>query len=111
MTTNAQTSILNTQHNHDDYGEFKYISSYHERVMMTNAWQAITQTETWDFVKQDIDSFMFSLDPQISIISNKMEELGYKAHSGTSFGWVMRNMQYIAKHGETKFHESYLYFF
>ena len=107
MTTNAQNPCVNPLHN-DDAGEFKYISSYNDRVMMTNAWQAITLTETWDFVKQDIDSFMFSLEPQISIISKKMEELGYNGHSGSSFGWVMRNMQYIAKHGETKFHEEYL---
>ena len=107
MTTNAQPSVANPLHN-DDAGEFKYISSYNDRVMMTNAWQAITLTETWDFVKQDIDSFMFSLEPQISIISKKMEELGYNGHSGSSFGWVMRNMQYIAQHGEAKFHEEYL---
>ena len=107
MTTNAQPSVANPLHN-DDVGEFKYISSYNDRVMMTNAWQAITLTETWDFVKQDIDSFMFSSEPHISIISKKMEELGYNGHSGSSFGWVMRNMQYIAKHGETKFHEEYL---
>lgn len=107
MTTNAQPSVANPLHN-DESGEFKYISNYHDRVMMTNAWQAITLTETWDFVKQDIDSFMFSWEPQISIISKKMEELGYNGHSGSSFGWVMRNMQYIAKHGETKFHEEYL---
>ena len=108
MTTNAQNSCVNPLHNYDDSGEFKYISNYHERVMLTNAWQAITLTETWDFVKQDIDSFMFSSEPHISIISKKMEELGYNGHSGSSFGWVMRNMQYIAKHGETKFHEEYL---
>ena len=107
MTTNAQPSVANPLHN-DDSGEFKYISSYNDRVMMTNAWQAITLTETWDFVKQDIDSFMFSLEPQISIISKKMEELGYNGHSGSSFGWVMRNMQYIAQHGEAKFREEYL---
>ena len=107
MTTNAQNTVENSLRN-DDAGEFKYISSYNDRVMMTNAWQAITLTETWDFVKQDIDSFMFCLEPQISIISKKMEELGYNGHSGSSFGWVMRNMQYIAKHSEAKFREEYL---
>ena len=77
-------------------GKFDYIKS------------SITQTETWDFVKQDCESFMFSQDPKISIISEKMIELGYDGHSGCSFGCIMRDMQYIAKHGEKKFMETYL---
>jgi hypothetical protein len=32
-----------------------------------------------------------------------MEELGYGGHSGASFGCTMRNMQYLAEHGEEKF--------
>jgi hypothetical protein len=70
--------------------------------MMTNAWQAITQTNNWDFVAEDIDSFMFSEDPRITQISIKMKELGY-GHSGCSFGCTMRNMQYLAQKGEDKF--------
>ena len=42
-------------------GEFKYIKSSHSRDMLQNAYKAITQTETWDFVKKDIDSFMHDL--------------------------------------------------
>jgi hypothetical protein len=34
-----------------------------------------------------------------------MEELGYDGHSGASFGWTMRTMQYIANHGEKKYKE------
>ena len=91
-------------------GKFEYIkpSSAHYKTMLVNAFQAITQTETWDFVKQDCESFMFSQDPKISIISEKMIELGYDGHSGCSFGCIMRDMQYIAKHGEKKFMELYL---
>ena len=77
-------------------GEFKYIKSSHSRDMLQNAYKAITQTETWDFVKKDIDSFMCSTNPE-------MGELGYDAHSGFSFGWTMRQMQFIAKNGEKEF--------
>jgi hypothetical protein len=84
-------------------GQFEYINDVHSREMLVNAWQAINLTELWDFVKQDIDSFMFSHDPRVTIISNKMTELGYSGHSGASFGFTMRNMQYLAEHGEEKF--------
>ena len=58
-------------------GQFNYVQDVHSREMLVNAWKAITNTELWDFVRQDIDSFMFSSDPRIDIIGNKMIELGY----------------------------------
>lgn len=84
-------------------GQFEYVEDLWTREMLINAWQAINQTELWDFVKEDIDSFMFSHDPRVTRIYNKMEELGYRGHSGASFGCTMRNMQYLAEHGEEKF--------
>ena len=71
--------------------------------MLTNAWQAITQTNSWIFMAEEIESFMFSNHPKIYEISRKMEELGYSGHSGCSFGCTMRNMQYLAQKGEEQF--------
>lgn len=88
-------------------GKFEYTND-RDRAMFANAWQAITLTENWDFVKADIESFMWSDDPRIDIISSKMEALGYNGHSGASFGYTMRTMQYIARNGEEKFKEDYL---
>jgi hypothetical protein len=48
---------------------------------------------------------MFSDDQEIWRITAKMEELGYNGHSGCSFGWTMRQMQYIAKYGEEKYRD------
>jgi hypothetical protein len=91
-------------------GKFEYIkpSSAHYKTMLVNAFQAVSQTESWDFMKKDCESFMFSQDPSVLIISKKMIELGYNGHSGCSFGCIMRDMQYIAKHGEKQFMETYL---
>jgi len=89
-------------------GQFVYVKDNWTRDMLINAWQAINITETWDFVKQDIDSFMFSKDPRVNIIYNKIEELGYTGHSGASFGFTMRVMQYIAQNGEKKYKEQVL---
>jgi hypothetical protein len=84
-------------------GEFKYIKDRNSRVMLQNAYQAINQTETWNFVKRPIESFSFSSAPEIRRISDKMVELGYTGHSGFSFGWTMREMQAIAIEGEKKY--------
>ena len=84
-------------------GKMDYIQNKNVKLMMTNAWKAITQTETWDFVAKDNPSFMFSDDYRVNLISNKMVELGYDGHSGCSFGCTMRNMQFLAKHGEKEF--------
>ena len=53
----------------------------------------------WDYMKKDRESFMFSSDKEIEIISKKMVDLGYDGHSGSSFGITMRNMQFIALNG------------
>jgi len=84
-------------------GEFKYVISNSSREMLQNAYQAINQTETWSFVRNDIESFMRSGAPEIKLISKKMAQLGYCGHSGFSFGWTMRQMQFIAKNGEEEY--------
>ena len=91
-------------------GKFDYIKANHAnyKKMLVNAYQAITQTETWSFLKQPTGSFMSSKDPRINLISEKMVELGYDGHSGSSFGCTMRDMQYIANNGEEKFRDNYL---
>ena len=55
-----------------------------------------------------IDSFMFSNDPRLNTIYEKMEELGYKGHSGTSFGLTMRYMQHLVKNGEEEFKKLFI---
>ena len=88
-------------------GKFLYIDDAHSKKMHINAWNAISQLELWDYMKNDVLSYMASKDDEIFMISNKMVELGYDFHSGSSFGWIMRQMEYIAKNGE----EDYMQFF
>ena len=115
MNTNSRvipiSSFLNIEPNVPNDilvpGQFEYINNNHEREMYVNAWKAITVTENWEFVKADIESFMWSENPKINIISSKMSELGYNGHSGSSFDFIMRKMQYIARNGEKKFKEEY----
>ena len=86
--------------------DFLKIKDPNTRYMIENAYQAITVTEGWDFMKTFNDNqngFMFSNNPMTGKIMSKMEELGYSGHSGGSFGWTMRNMEFLAKHGKDKF--------
>ena len=74
--------------------------------MLENAYNAITLSEGWDFMRTFNDNqngFMFSDNPMTGKIMSKMEELGYSGHSGFSFGWTMRNMEFLAKHGKEVF--------
>ena len=81
-------------------GQFMYIKDKNSREMLVNAWNAINQLELWNYMRRETYSYMFSDDEEIDRITKKMEELGYNGHSGFSFGWTMRQIQYIAKNGE-----------
>jgi hypothetical protein len=84
--------------------DFMKIKDESNRFMLENAYKAITLAEGWDFMKNfSEESFMFSSSPMTGKIMNKMEELGYTGHSGTSFGWTMRSMEFLAKHGKDEF--------
>jgi hypothetical protein len=86
--------------------DFLKIEDEHSRFMLENAYQAITHVEAWDFLRTFNDNqngFMFSSNPMTGKIMSKMEELGYTGHSGFSFAWTMRNMEFLAKHGRDEF--------
>jgi hypothetical protein len=50
---------------------------------------------------------MWSNDKEVNLIANKIIELGYDGHSGFSFGWTMRQLQYIAINGEEKYMDNF----
>jgi hypothetical protein len=88
---------------------FNFIQDESSRWLLTNGYTAISQLELWDWLKTFEPGkcgFAFSDNPNILIIAKKMYELSGDAHhSGTSFGWTMRNLEFIAKHGMNKFKE------
>jgi hypothetical protein len=85
-------------HNYTD------LFSRHEAMMLEDADKAITECGLWDWLRdynpEEGKGFMFSNHPNLDRINNAMK---YGGHSGTSYGWTMRNMEYIAKHGWTLF--------
>jgi hypothetical protein len=77
---------------------FNYLDDDNMRQMFETAYQAITITELWNYMEKD----MFNDDDKLRRIYNKIEELGYNGHSGSSFGYIMRHMQFIATNGIEK---------
>jgi hypothetical protein len=89
--------------------EFNTISDEHTRIMLKNAHQAISLTESWHYVATfNEQSFKFSSSPAGSEIMKKMSELGYDGHSGSSFGWTMRHMEFLAKNGKQAFLQQFV---
>lgn len=73
----------------------------HEKKILTDAYAAVSVTPGgWDFLRTFVpastEGFMFSRHPILTDISQNMS---YDGHSGASYGWVMRNMEAIAKKG------------
>ena len=86
---------------------FDFIPQEH-RIMYSTAFDAITQLELWSFMRDfREESFMFSSAPEVMRISDRISQLGYGGHSGASFGFTMRAMEYIAKNGLDMYQETY----
>jgi hypothetical protein len=81
-------------------GDFSFIKDTWSREMLTDAYKAVSVTESWTIMAQDPGSggFMFSTNPQYKAIGNAMK---YDGHSGASYGLTMRQMQRIATVGWT----------
>lgn len=90
-------------------GQFSYVNNIHERRMLSTCWNAVNMLEAWKFLRDfpKTDSFMLSNQPLVSKIYKKIEELGYTGHSGCSFGFTLRNIQSLARHGEDEFKKLY----
>jgi hypothetical protein len=88
-------------------GDFSFLpeSLSYEKNMLDDAWAAMESVEgSWEYLARsdvpDKDSgFMFSRDPIITKIGNLVDKNGKIGHSGSSYGWTMRQMEYIAKNG------------
>ena len=83
-------------------GDFSYVNDNHTREMLDLTYQAVTNTNSWEFVKsytpEPGQGFTFSSHPQLTKITWECEKLGC-GHSCFSWGFCMRHMEAIAKKG------------
>jgi len=95
-------------------GSFDFVKSY-DHASFENAHYASTQCELWEWIR-DFDppsdqGFMFSDTHEMNRIKTAMFEHNDSVaggHSGSSYAYVMRLMQYIATHGFAQFKNDYL---
>jgi hypothetical protein len=70
-------------------------------AMLADAYQAVSAAEQWSFFRDQTPpadrGYMFWTAPELKLVEAKMRDLG--VHSGSSYGWTMRQMQAIAKRG------------
>ena len=73
----------------------KYPDS-HSREMVQDAYDTAVKLELLDAIKNlnPQNGFMFTNSPIIDKISANLK---YTDHSGSSFGWTMRQVEYLAK--------------
>ncbi len=66
-----------------------------DRMMVQDAYEAAVKLELLDEIKNlnPQNGFMFSKSPIIDKISANLK---YSGHSGCSFGWTMRQVEYLA---------------
>jgi hypothetical protein len=74
--------------------------------ILDDAYKAVTLAEAWDWLKNPAipgnRGFMMLSDPMLSKIMKHMKH----DHSGLSFTWVMREMEFIAKNGWVEYIKS-----
>jgi hypothetical protein len=82
----------------DQFKKFGF--SDEEAMMLNDMFQAITEANQWDWMRtynpEEKRGFVWSDAPELKEIDKYIQ---YQGHSGTSYAWTMRQMQYIAQHG------------
>ena len=81
-------------------GQFSSVAGIdkYEASLLQDAYDAITVAEAWEYFRTfSEESFMFSRHPVLSQVQAHMKMLA--EHSGSSYGFVMRTMEAIAKDG------------
>jgi len=84
--------------------DFSYISDLHTRRLISNGYNAMTVLElnSWmaTYQPNENEGFLWSTHPNVKKKGNIMEDLpDPPGHSGSSFAFTMRHLQYIAKNG------------
>jgi hypothetical protein len=77
---------------------FDFIRDENSREMVEDGYAAVTKAEAWDLMKEEpgLGGFMYTTNESYRVIHKHMD---YRGHSGASYGWTMRQLQFIAISG------------
>jgi len=97
-----------------DYGngEFEFIKNISTREFLKSAHKAISLCELWNWMRiyepSPDKGFMCSQPPELIRLDKQMwKDPINNNHSGSSYGLIMREMEYIAKNGYNNFKNNY----
>ena len=94
-------------------GMFEFVKSNNDRDYYKSAHKAITTCELWNWLRnhefEEGQGFMFANNvPEVKCINSEMyKDPINSGHSGSSYGYTMRQMEYIAKYGYNIFRLEY----
>lgn len=92
-------------------GDFSNQKDDFMRQELTNAYQVITDLNSWEFMKkrppQD-SGYMFWNNASIMEIKKEIDKRSGFIHSGNSLAYVLRHMHYIAENGWTMYYYNFI---
>ena len=87
----------------ENIGNFSFIEGEMSKDLLTSAFKAVSEAEGWAYLKTfdppADKGFMFCEPTPDLIRINTAIRKHYDRHSGGSYAWTMRCMQFIAKNG------------
>jgi len=86
--------------------DFEFVELECVRRMLFSAYNVIIREEKWKFLHDynvsEETGFLWARDTELNILLGKIED-DYGGHSGSSMGYTIRKMHYIAKYGYNEF--------
>jgi len=88
---------------------FSFVKNSMTAMMLEDAHGAITKAGAWDYMKTDPGEggYMFTRNETLDAINVHIDTDNCIGHSGSSYGWTMRQMQYIAINGLEEYEKRY----
>lgn len=93
-------------------GDFDFVSNESLKEFLKSAHRAISLCELWDWMRiyepPPNTGFMWRKTPELDRINQQMwKDPVNDYHSGSSYGFIMREMEYIAKNGYENYKNTY----
>ncbi len=88
---------------------FECVDDEQSRMYFRSAYNSIMQLELWTWFQRNTGSFMMNKSPEMVLLNKRMaqDEIN-DYHSGSSYAFVMRQIEFIAKEGYEKFRQMHL---
>ena len=93
-------------------GDFDFVGDESIREFLKSAHRAISLCELWDWMRiytpPPNTGFKWSTTPELDRLNQQMWKDPVNCyHSGSSYGFIMREMEYIAKNGYENYKNTY----